>query len=143
MNSDVAVRTPSTPARRDIQRLEEAVKELPQIECPLAHMFARGLYSRTILIKAGTVLTGAVHKYSHFSVVTTGDVTVVTEAGRQRVKAPWMEVSPAGTKRAMYAHEDTLWTTFHHTQAQTPEEAEADLVVASFDLLPEQETLPE
>lgn len=135
--AQVAVRTPSTPARQAIKDLEGAIKELPQTDCPLAHMFARGLYSRTILIKAGTVLTGAVHKYSHFSVVTAGEVTVVTEEGRRLIKAPWMEVSPAGVKRAMYAHQDTLWTTFHHTQAKTPEEAEADLVVADFDLLPE------
>jgi hypothetical protein len=43
-------------------------------------------------------------------------VTVFTEFGQKHLIAPCTFVSEIGLKRAVYAEEDTLWTTVHLTE---------------------------
>jgi len=57
-----------------------------------------------------------------------GDLSVLTEEGIQRVQAPFTIVSPAGTKRIAYAHEDTVWTTIHGTHETDLDKIESDLI---------------
>jgi hypothetical protein len=45
-----------------------------------------------------------------------GKVSVATEFGKKFFEAPCVFVSEVGLKRAVYAEEDTLWTTIHLTQ---------------------------
>lgn len=94
--------------------LEEALKHEPnQIEFSLKHTFTSGVYCREIFIPKGSVIVGKIHRHDHFNFITKGDVTVLTKDGLQRIKGPCTMVSTAGTKRALYAHEDTIWTTIH------------------------------
>jgi hypothetical protein len=46
---------------------------------------------------------------------------VFTEFGKKELEGPCTFVSEVGLKRAVYAHEDTIWTTIHLT-AYTGEE---------------------
>lgn len=96
--------------RDKVNALETAILTLPQVEMPLTHHFAPGIYAREMFVPKGGVLTGRVHKFTHLSIMSKGDLSVVTEDGVIRVQAPFTLVAPAGTKRAMYAHEDTVWT---------------------------------
>ena len=48
--------------------------------------------------------------------ISKGKVTVVTEFGQKHLEAPCTFVSEIGLKRAVYAEEDTLWTTVHLTE---------------------------
>ena len=100
--------------RARIYRLEDEVASLPQVELEIEHEFSDGIYMRTMFIPAATVLTGAVHRFDCLNVVV-GDISVVTEFGSRRITAalPRRFSSPAGTKRAGYAHADTYWTTVH------------------------------
>lgn len=101
--------------RKKIYALEAEVASLPQVELPLEHHFADGVYVRTMFIPKGTCLTGKVHRHDCVNIVH-GDISVVTEHGSRRVTAlgsPQRFSSPAGIKRAGYAHEDTYWTTVH------------------------------
>lgn len=83
-------------------------------ECPLKHEFADGIYVRTIFIPKGMVIVGKIHRHSHPNFLTKGEVTVVTESGGiERLKAPMRMISQAGTKRVVFTHEDTEWTTIH------------------------------
>ena len=98
------------------ERLDALEKELlthPQVEIPPRHYFAKGLYAREITIPAGTLLTGKIHTTQHLNIISQGDISVLTENGPKRVQAPCTLVSPPGTKRAGYAHTDTVWTTIH------------------------------
>jgi hypothetical protein len=99
--------------RAKIDRLERYLLTLPQIEPPLKHTFTSGIYSREIFIPKGTVMTGKIHRHDHLNFVSMGDVTVLTKQGLSRIKGPCTMVSIEGTKRALYAHEDTIWTTIH------------------------------
>lgn len=120
--------------RRDrIQAFENALMGMPQVELNVKHYFADGLYAREMFIPKGTMLTGALHLFEHINVCSQGDISVYTEEGVKRVVAPATLVCPPGSKRIGYAHEDTIWTTFHATTAKTVEEAEATLVMANHD----------
>jgi len=96
-----------------IYQFEEALKTLPQVELPLFHDFCKGIYARTILIPAGTMLTGAVHKDECFFLVRNGCILITTDDGPKKAESGFMSKSPAGTKRAGFALIDTLVTTFH------------------------------
>jgi hypothetical protein len=101
--------------REKVMRLERALTALPQVECPVWHHFAPGLYARKMLIRKGTVLTGAVHKTEHLCIIS-GDIEVSTDDGMKRITdAHAIIASKPGAKRAGYAHEDTYWTTVHAT----------------------------
>lgn len=117
-----------TPRLPPVRRLEEEILKRPQVETPTRHYFAPGLYAREMFIPAGTVLTGATHKVEHL-VLFVGDITVWTEeGGRKRLTGHHTLTSPAGIKRAGFAHADTWCTGFFPTDKTDVEELERELI---------------
>lgn len=96
-----------------IYKLEQEIFKFPQTECPLFHNFCKGIYARSLVIPAGTVLTGAVHKDECFFVVRSGSILLTTDEGPVRADSGFMSITKPGTKRAGFALVDTLVTTFH------------------------------
>lgn len=84
--------------------------------CPLVHTFVDGAYVRKITMPKGLLLTSKIHKICHPYFIMKGDVSVLTEEGTKRIKAPYAGVTPAGTKRLIYVHEETEWITVHVTK---------------------------
>lgn len=128
---DVTVRDAAlaeAPSREAIERLEHKMRQMPQVEVPVEHTFGPGFYARTITIKEGTTLVGKVHKTEHIFMVVSGDITLVTEEGKKRVQGPYQVVCKPGTKRAGYAHTDTVCTNIHIT-------AETDLTALEQQLI--------
>ena len=99
-----------------VETLEEALKNVPQVECPVKHYFAPGMYAREITIKKGTVLTGAIHKTENLVVLSCGRLQLVTESGTIEISAPHILTVKPGTKNAAYALEDSVWTNFFPTE---------------------------
>lgn len=99
---------------------------------PVSHHFSRGVYARELFIPKGTVLTGRVHKYSQINVLLRGEISVLTEDGIVRIKAPHVIESPAGTKRAGYAHEDTVWMTICGTHTTDVDALEDELTTRTY-----------
>jgi hypothetical protein len=98
-----------------VNRLEQENSRLPQVSVPLWHYFAPGLYARQMLIRAGITLTGAVHKSEHICIVS-GNLNVTDDQEVRNIQAlQEIFVSLPGTKRAMYAIDDTYFTTVHAT----------------------------
>jgi len=107
------------PTRAQIERFEGALLQLEReygVELDTWHEFADGLVARTILIPAGTMLTGAAHRAEHLSIAC-GDITVWTEAGMRRLTGYHVLPSRPGCKRVGMAHADTYWTTVHVNQS--------------------------
>ena len=77
------------------------------------HYFANGLYMREIFIPKGVTLTGKIHKTEHLCVLSLGEVSVYTDDGMKRLKASTVVKSSPGTKRVLYAHEDSVWINAH------------------------------
>jgi mannose-6-phosphate isomerase-like protein (cupin superfamily) len=116
------------PTRDDIERLQQAMAQMPQIALETKHHFADGMYLRELARPAGTTIVGKVHRREHFYIVLQGEVTVVGEGGPVRLKAPCILVSPPGTKRAVYAHVDSICCTVHRTDSTDLEEIERELI---------------
>ncbi len=84
-----------------------------QSEFPLRHHRTHEKYVREIFLPKGTLLTSKVHNFDHISILSQGEVSIMTEFGVERRKAPctWME--EAGIKRLIFVHSDTVWNTVH------------------------------
>lgn len=104
---------PAMPTLEKLRALEAAIAMLPPSPLRTEHFFAKGVYVRQLWIPAGTFLTGKLHKTEHISICAMGEISVLTPDGMKRVSAPYTIVCPAGTKRAAYAHTDTLWINVH------------------------------
>ncbi len=109
--------------RAKIVELEKAIMALPDSfdgkEFPLRHSFAEGIYVREIFIPAGCIATGSIHRHEHHGFLLSGEVLVISETyGWDRIKAPQMLITKAGTKRAVYAIADTWWATVHYVGAE-------------------------
>lgn len=123
------------PSRETIQNFEAALRALPQTDCPLKHTFAPGMYAREIYLPADTFIVGKIHKHAHLNIVTRGRCTVVTEFGRREIDAsagPVTFTSDAGAKRALYVHEDTVWTTIHAVQSTDLADIERDIIAPDY-----------
>ena len=97
--------------------------------CPLKHSFSEGIYVRQITIPEGTVLTGKIHKHDHPNFLIKGEVIVITEEGRETLTAPCSMISKAGTKRALYAVTELVWTTIHHNPTNTQDLKDLEKII--------------
>jgi hypothetical protein len=52
----------------------------------------------------------------------------MTDEGVTRIKAPATWVSKAGTKRLIYVHEETIWSTIHQSENTVVEDLEKEIV---------------
>lgn len=122
--------------RRDaIFEFEKFLLSIPKehhIEMPPVHHFSKGMYAREITIPRGTILTGAIHLTEHLCVVSKGDITIFSEFGVKRIKAPATFNSQPGVKRLGFANEDTVFTTFHVTEETDPEKIVSDITVNDY-----------
>lgn len=102
-----------------------------------------GVYAREIFIPKGACAVGKVHKKDQISVMTKGEMTLMTEDGVIRIKAPFVMTSKPGVKRAVYAHEDTIFMSFHHNpeDLRDPEQLEKLLIIPP-DQLKQLENVP-
>jgi hypothetical protein len=106
---------PIEKARLKVEKAERLIETLPQVDCPITHHFAPGVYMREMFIPAGVMLTGAVHKTKHLTLLVKGRLLLVNGDASTEVIAPATLMSPAGIKRAGYAVEDSVVMTIHAT----------------------------
>jgi len=119
--------------RKNILDLEQSMLSSDaQVDLPVHHHFANNVYGRELFIPAGITVMGKLHRFPCINVIAEGAVVVVTEHGKLEYKAPDVFVSPAGTKRAIYAKKDTTWITFHPCETENPIELEHTLIAESY-----------
>ncbi len=127
-----------TKERASILNLETAMQKLPGYDlegkelCQITHYFAPGMYAREMKVPAGCLLTGKIHLTEHLNILSQGRVSVSNKGESVTMEAPYTFVSPVGTKRAIYAHEDSTWTTIHATDLTDPDEIEDEIIAESF-----------
>jgi quercetin dioxygenase-like cupin family protein len=116
----------SAPARDAIRDLALAVSQLEeQVDCPLIHYFAHGLYGRRIFMQAGICVVSRVHKHQHLTVVLYGRAIVRDAFGNEKlIEGPDVFVTEPGTQRALLIDTDSEWMTIHHVD--TTEERSGD-----------------
>lgn len=125
-----------TPNRENILAFEEVAKTMPQVEIPVTHRIHGGMYGREITIPKDTILTGQIYKFDHFDVMISGDITVSTDTGEtKRLTGYNCFQGMAGKKRAGYAHEDTVWITFHPYSGASGDEIQKFITAETFEEL--------
>lgn len=118
------------PAQERIRAIEKMMLEMPQQEIPVQHTFGPGFYARTITIPADTVLVGEEHATEHIFLVSSGEITLVTDGDPIRVTAGFQAICKPGVKRAGYAHTEVVCTNIHITTETNLDALRAQLIVA-------------
>lgn len=118
------------PSREAIQRFQVELAKYEQQELTPEHYFADGQYGRELAIPAHTFVVGKIHRHEHLVMLASGEVTINTDKGMERIKGPKMWVSPAGAKRALYTHTDCVFWTAHlnHDNIKDLDELEAMII---------------
>ncbi len=102
----------------------------PVLQLESKHVFTPGCYCRTTFLPHGTILTTKTHAQEHQFVVLVGEATVWSEnAGWQLIRAPYQGITYPGTRRVIYAHSDTVWATYHPSNATNLEDLEEELIM--------------
>ena len=151
MPIEVAVK--KVPAHREfVEKVFEVEKMIGQVpgakfgdDCtPLNHYFGDGLYIREMIAPKGMLNTSKLHKTNHPFFILKGDVSIQTEDGVIRIKAPHFGITKAGTKRVVFFHEETTWVTIHANPDNGTDlkKIEDELIAKSYDELPVKEKMP-
>ena len=102
---------------------------------PLKHSFADGCYIREVFNPKGELIVTKIHKVSHPFFLLKGEMTILSEDGEKTIKAPHYGITPAGTKRIIYAHEDCVFVTVNVTDKKDTKEIEKDIIAKKFEEL--------
>lgn len=108
------------------------------VEIPLKEYFAnkgtkRGVYAREVIIPADTLAVGEIHKYEQINFLLRGEISVLTDTGVKHLVGPTVIVSPAGTKRVVYARTECVWVTVHATEHDNTDAIAAEVIAKSED----------
>ena len=103
--------------------------------CRIKHYHAPGLYGREMWMPKDCLITGKIHKTEHICILSKGKVTVSDGGNVNTYEAPATIISRVGAKRAIYAHEESVWTNFHATELDDPEEIEQEIIAKTFEEL--------
>jgi len=128
-------------ARNKIDRYESALKEhvgsdsgeMDKInEDGLKEHFAGGSYIRELLIPKDTTIVSQIWNKERMWIIASGEVTFTTEMGTKRVKAPYTETVPYGSKVALYTHEDTLWFAITGAESTNSNDIEKEVIAKDY-----------
>ena len=101
---------------------------------PLKHTFADSIYVRQMDMKAGSAVIGAIHNHLHVWFLLTGRLAVVTEDSTEEFIAPCYVVASPGSKRVIYAIEDSIFVNVHKNpkNIKNIEKLEKEIVSLTF-----------
>lgn len=80
---------------------------------PLKHSFVDGLYIREMEMKKDHFAIGKLQKHEHLWVLLKGHLTVTTQSGSEEYIAPCYVKAKPGEKKAVYAHEDSIFVNIY------------------------------
>ena len=118
----------SVPINEQIEAIEEQLLNFPQVECPLKHNFAPGVYMREITMPAGSLIIGHEHLTEHFNVVLTGKARVMIDGVIEDLIAPCYFISKPNVRKVLYILEEMKFATIHPTEETSVDVLESTLV---------------
>jgi hypothetical protein len=131
-------------AQQEMQQMSDSgVAQSALEDCTLKHYFTPkdekygcSTYAREIFLPKGSFVIGKIHKHPHLNFISKGRVKVFTEFGDKHLVAPCTFISEVGLKRAVYAEEDTIWTTVHLTEFENEDDLvkiEQEVISPTYD----------
>ena len=131
--------------RERILSVQEQMAQVPGAmfgDClPLTHVFVDGAYVREMFMPKDTLLVSKIHKITHPFFVMKGDISILSQDGVIRIKAPFSGVTVAGTKRVIYSHEDSILVTVHVTKETDLDKIENEIITPEADEMVDEITL--
>ena len=102
---------------------------------PLKHTFADSIYIRQMDMKADSMVIGAIHNHLHAWFLLTGHLAVVTEGSTEEFIAPCYVLATPGSKRVIYAMEDSIFVNIHKNpnNIKDIDELESEIVSKTFE----------
>lgn len=109
-----------------VRRIEELSRLADQVEITTHHVIHAGIYSRTICIPAGKILTGALLKVPTTLVICGKASVLIGDGDEVLVDGYHVLACAAGRKQAFISHSDTWLTMSFKTDAKTVDAAERE-----------------
>lgn len=106
-----------------------------QTEGAVTHNFADGQYIRQIIMPKNILVVSKIHAKNHPFFIMKGETSIYSNKGIERIKAPFHGITEAGTKRALYIHEECTFITVHRTDCLTVDEVINEITVTDFSKL--------
>ena len=105
-----------------------SIAEVPDI--PISHFFADQIYIRQMNMKQDQIVVGAIHNHLHVWFLMKGRVIINNNGEIVEHIAPCYTISEPGSKRLIYALEDSIFVNVHKNPSNTKniEELEKDIV---------------
>jgi len=108
-------------------------KNIPEIEnIPIKHDFADQIYLRQMTMEKGQLVIGAIHNHKHIWFLLKGKITVNDDGEIIDHIAPCYMVSEPGSKRAIYAHEHSIFVNIHKNPSNTKDIKELEKEIVSM-----------
>ena len=98
---------------------------------PLKHTFADGVYVRQMDMKAGSMVVGAIHNHLHVWFLLTGKLNIATEKSIEEFIAPCYVLAEPGSKRVIYAVEDSIFVNVHKNPKNVKDIDKLELEIVS------------
>lgn len=119
--------------REQVICAESEIKEMPQLDIPVTNHFSKDVYGREITIPADSIVVSKIHKHQSLNILAGGEIIMATESGVQRLKAPYVVVSPPGVKRMVYTVTECTWVTVHGTSETDVDKIEEQFIAKTYD----------
>lgn len=108
-----------------VNRIQDAILQVPQVEIATEHVIHGGMYVRTIRLDAGVVLVGALIKVPTVLIIS-GSTRVFTGVGWIELEGYHVIPAGAGRKQIFVTRTETVITMAFRTDAKTVEQAEEE-----------------
>ncbi|GAC1664566.1 MAG: hypothetical protein PVS3B2_00380 [Candidatus Dormibacteraceae bacterium] len=114
----------------------DLVADMKALGAPLSadditHHLCAGIYAKQIRIAAGSVVMSHQHAFDHLSILASGHVRVITDAGEAIHTAPATILIRKGLNHAVHALADSVWFCVHATDETDLERIDDALIERS------------
>lgn len=109
----------------NVVKLQDELLKYPQVAMPTSHLIHAGMYARTIMVPAGTILVGSLMKIATILIVS-GDFIIYVDNEPLKLSGYNVFYGNPNRKQAGVAITDTNVTMIFATKAQSVAEAESE-----------------
>lgn len=114
--SQLATEKPKAIAKNDgIEKIEAAMLNMDQIDCPVAHHFGPGIYIREVTLPKGGIIVGHAQRFEHLNVMLSGKIALIDNGEVRMLQAPMVFVGKPGRK-ICYVMETCVWQNIYATE---------------------------
>ncbi len=120
--------------------LEKELLKLPQVDAPVTHHFADGVYTREMFIPRDSLIIGKRHRHETCNILLQGELSLYMgpDIPVKRIKAPCIFNSKPGAKKMAYIHEDAIFLNIHPTNERDLQKIEEEFIIPEEEFIQQQ-----